>query len=101
VDCASTPGRELQVPTVIIPPPFQGPTHGQREIEVEGTTIRECLEAVEAECKGFLPQVVREDGSAQRFVKLFVRQEQVANEDLDVGLEPDDEVEILVAIGGG
>ena len=89
------------MPRVIIPPPFQGPTQGQREIEVEGTTIRDCLEAVEAECKGFLAQVVREDGAAQRFVKLFVNQEQVAEGNLDMPLELDDEVEILAAIGGG
>jgi sulfur carrier protein ThiS len=89
------------MPRVIIPPPFQGPTQGQREIKVEGTTIRECLEAVEAEYKGFLAQVVREDGAAQRFVKLFVNQEPVAEGNLDMEVELDDEVEILAAIGGG
>jgi hypothetical protein len=89
------------MPRVIIPPPLQGPTRGQGEVKVEGATIRECLEAVEAEYKGFLAQVVRPNGAAQRFVKIFVNEEQVANEDLDLRLERDDAVEILVAIGGG
>jgi len=89
------------MPTVVIPVPFRGPTQGQGEVEVEGATIRECLDAVEAEYKGFRAQVVREDGSAQRFIKLFVNQEQVAEADLDVKLERDDEVEILAAVGGG
>ena len=89
------------MPRVIIPPPFQGPTRGQREIKVEGGTIRECLEAVDADYTGFLAQVVREDGAAQRFVKLFVNQEQVVDGNLDIALDIDDEVEILAAIGGG
>jgi sulfur carrier protein ThiS len=45
--------------------------------------------------------VVREDGAAQRFVKLFVNQEPVAEGNLDMEVELDDEVEILAAIGGG
>ncbi len=89
------------MPRVIIPPPFQGPTRGQGEIKVEGSTIRECLEAVDAEYTGFLAQVVGEDGALQRFVKLFVNQEQVLDESLEMRLGIDDEVEILAAIGGG
>ena len=89
------------MPRVIIPPPFQGPTRGQREIKVEGGTLRECLEAVDADYTGFLAQVVREDGAAQRFVKLFVNKEQIVDRNLDIALDIDDEVEILAAIGGG
>jgi hypothetical protein len=89
------------MPRVIIPPPFQGPTRGQREIKVEGRTLRECLEAVDADYAGFLAQVVREDGAAQRFVKLFVNEEQLVDANLDITLDIDDEVEILAAIGGG
>ena len=89
------------MPRVIIPTPFQGPTRGQPEIKVQGDTIRECLEAVDAEYPGFLAQVVREDGAAQRFVKLFVNKEQIVDRNLDIALDIDDEVEILAAIGGG
>ncbi len=89
------------MPRVIIPPPFQGPTRGQGELKVEGRTVRECLGAVEAEHAGFLAQVLREDGTLQRFAKLFVNQEQVGEESLDMALDIDDEVEILAAIAGG
>jgi len=89
------------MPRVIIPPPFQGPTRGQREVKVEGKTLRECLAAVDAEYAGFLAQVVRVDGSAQRFVKLFVNEEQIVDGNLDITLDIDDKVEILAAIGGG
>jgi molybdopterin converting factor small subunit len=89
------------MPRVVIPSPFQGPTQGRGELEVEGTTIRECLDAVEAEYKGFLAQVVKPDGEVQRFAKLFVNEEQVVGGDLDTKLERDDRIEILAAIGGG
>jgi hypothetical protein len=89
------------MPRVIVPPPFQGPTRGEREIKVQGRILRECLEAVDGEYPGFLPQVVREDGTAQHFVKLFVNGEQLVGGNLDVALEIDDEIEILVAVGGG
>ena len=89
------------MPRVIIPPIFQGPTRGQGEVKVEGGTIRECLEAVEAEYAGFFVQVVREDGAAQRFVKLFVKGEQVGEDNLDMKLGIDDQIEILAALAGG
>jgi hypothetical protein len=89
------------MPRVIIPAPFQGPTRGQGEIKVEGSTIRECLEAVDADYAGFLAQVVGADGALQRFVKLFLNEEQVLDESLDTRLDVDDEIEIVAAIGGG
>jgi molybdopterin synthase sulfur carrier subunit len=89
------------MPRVVVPPVFQGPTRGQQEIKVGGKTIRECLEAVDAEYAGFLSQVLTPDGAIQRFVKLFVNEEQVADGNLDMTLEFDDEVEILAAIAGG
>ena len=89
------------MPRVVIPPPFQGPTRGLGEVEVEGKTIRGCLQAVEAEHKGFLPQVLAEDGTVQRFAKVFLNDEQVAGGDLDAPLEEDDEIQILAAIAGG
>lgn len=89
------------MPRVVIPPPFRGPTQGKGEIEVEGKTIRACLDAVEVEHKGFLDQVVAPDGTVQRFAKLFVNEEQVTDGDLEMELDSDDEIEILAAIAGG
>ncbi len=89
------------MPRIVIPPPFRGPTQGKGEIEVEGKTIRECLDAVEADHKGFLGQVVAADGAVQRFAKVFLNQEQVGDEDLDMTLDRGDEIEILAAIAGG
>ena len=89
------------MPRVIVPPPYQGPTGGVGQVPVEGTTVRECLDAVETKFPGFGPQVFDADGALQRFVKVFVNRDLVEPDDLDRPVAPDDEVEVLAAIGGG
>ena len=89
------------MPTVLVPTAYRGPTRGEAEIEVEGETVRACLEAVEARFPHFLEQVLDAEGKAHRFVKLFVNQEQIANDAVDTAVGPDDRVEVLAAIAGG
>jgi molybdopterin converting factor small subunit len=86
------------VPTVTIPPPYRGPTGGREAIEVQGTTVRECIEAVEALHPGFLGQVLDPDGRPHRFVNLFRNGDPV---DPDAAVSSGDEVAVLAAIGGG
>ncbi len=89
------------MPRVQIPPPYQGPTRGQGLIDVAGGSVLECIEAVEAEFPGFLPQVLDAEGKVHRFVQLFVNGEEIPRSALDTPVRPDDEVEILAAIAGG
>jgi molybdopterin converting factor small subunit len=89
------------MPRVQIPPPYQGPTRGRGRVDVEGRSVLECIEAVEAEFPGFLPQVLDPEGRVHRFVQIFVNGEEVARTALDTPVRPDDEVEILAAIAGG
>ena len=89
------------MPKVIVPPPYRGPTQGTAEIEVEGKTVLDCLEAVERKFPGFLSQVLSEDGAIHRFVKLFRNGEQLEGDGLRHALGSDDELEILAAIAGG
>jgi molybdopterin converting factor small subunit len=89
------------VPRVQIPPPYQGPTRGLGRIDVEGGTVLECIEAVEAAFPGFLPQVLDPEGKVHRFVQLFVNGEEIARSALDTPVRPEDQVEILAAIAGG
>ena len=42
------------MPQVEVPSRYRVPTKGQRLIDVEGRTVRECIEAVEAQYPGFL-----------------------------------------------
>jgi len=89
------------VPQIIIPPPYQGPTQGVGRVEVEGRTLRVCLEAVEERHPGFLAQVIDPAGKVHRFVKLFRNGDLLAGEDLESELEAGDELEIVAAIAGG
>ncbi len=89
------------MPTVSVPPPYQGPTLGEGEISVEGASVRACLEAVDAKYPGFLGQIYDDDGSLHRFVKLFCDEEPVGQAGLDDSIEPSCTVTIVAAIGGG
>lgn len=86
------------MPTVLIPPPYRGPTGGLDSIEVSGTTVRECIEAIEASHPGFAPQVFDAGGTLHTFVKLFINGDQAPPE---APVSPQDEVEVLAAIAGG
>ena len=89
------------MPIVIIPEAYRGPTKGLAQISVEGTTVGETLEAVEAEYKGFAELVFDKDGAVLKFVKLFVNEEQIDSLKLDLALVDEDRLEILAAIAGG
>jgi hypothetical protein len=90
------------MPTVIIPPPYQGPTRGVGRVDVAGETARDVLDALEKAYPGFRAQVVDGEGRVHRFVKLFVNRELLAPGDLGTSrLGADDELEIVAAIAGG
>lgn len=89
------------MPKVLVPTAYRGPTRGQAEVIVDGATVRECLEAVEAQFPHFIEQVLDAAGNAHRFVKLFVNEEQIDNDAVDTAVGPDDRVEVLAAIAGG
>ena len=89
------------MPTVQIPPPYQGPTRGKGEIPVDGKTVRACLAAVEAEFPGFAPQIFDAAGAVHRFVKLFVDEEQIDTAAIDEPIDPGATVTVLAAAAGG
>jgi molybdopterin converting factor small subunit len=89
------------VPVVVVPTAYRGPTRGESEVPVEGASVRECLQAVEAKYQGFLPQVLDGSGAVHRFVKLFINGDLIAPDALDTPVERDDRVEVLAAIAGG
>ena len=90
------------MPRVLVPPPYRGPTEGLDRIEVEGVTVKECLEAVGARFPGFLDHVVAADGRVHRFVTLFLNGEELERaQALAQAVSDGDDVEILAAIAGG
>lgn len=89
------------MPTVHVPPPYRGPTHGAAEVEVEGSTVLECLDAVEARHPGFRALVLDAQGGIHRFVRIFLNGEQLDGDALATPVRASDRLEVLAAIGGG
>ena len=89
------------MPTVSIPPPYRGPTGGEAEIRVEGTTVLECIDAVEARHPGFRAQILDDGGGLHRFVRLFRNGEPLERDPLATAVGASDEIQVLAAIAGG
>jgi hypothetical protein len=89
------------MPTLVIPPPYRGPTQGRERIEVAGRTVRECLGAADALHPGLLAMIVDASGALHRFNKLFRNGDQLQGDALAAPLADGDELEVLSAIAGG
>ena len=89
------------MPVVKIPAAYRGPTQGADRIEVDGATVRECIQAVADRFPGFGDQVW--DGSQQvhRFVNLCVNGDEIDRREVDTAVGDADEIEVLAAVAGG
>ena len=87
--------------TVKIPSQLRGVTEGEGEIEVDGGTVGEALDAV-FEQHAELRERITEDGGLRRFVNVYVSGEDIRFQDgLETKLSDGDEVTILPAVAGG
>ena len=87
--------------TVKIPAQLRAVTDGEGEIEVDGSTVGEALDAV-FERHEDLRQRIIEDGEVRRFVNVYVAGEDIRFKDgLGTEIGEGDEVTILPAVAGG
>jgi molybdopterin synthase sulfur carrier subunit len=87
--------------TVKIPAQLRAVTEGEGEIEVDGGTVGEALDAVFEQHQD-LRERITEDGSLRRFVNVYVSGEDIRFRDgLDTEVRDGDEVTILPAVAGG
>lgn len=87
--------------TVKIPTQLRAATDGAAELEVDGSTVGEALDAVFAQHEG-LRERITQDGDLRRFVNVYVSGEDIRFQDgLDTQLSDGDEVTILPAVAGG
>jgi sulfur-carrier protein len=87
--------------TVKIPSQLRGVTEGEGEIQVDGGTVGEALDAV-FEQHAELRERITEDGGLRRFVNVYVSGEDIRFQDgLETELSDGDEVTILPAVAGG
>jgi molybdopterin synthase sulfur carrier subunit len=91
----------ISVPQVHIPSTYRVPTKGEGSIEVEASTVRACIEAVEALYPGFQELILNTKGELHLFSKLFLNGELLDRGALDTPVSGDDIVAILAPAAGG
>jgi sulfur-carrier protein len=87
--------------TVKIPAQLRAATGGEGEIEVEGATVGEALDAVFAAHEGLRDRIT-EGGDLRRFVNVYVSGEDIRFQDgLETAIADGAEVTVLPAVAGG
>ena len=88
--------------TVRIPTPLQRLTHGQSEVQADGSTVKNLLEDLNRRYPGVKERICDENGKLRRFVNVFVNEEDIRfMQGDDTPLKDGDEVSIIPAIAGG
>ena len=87
--------------TVKIPTQLRAVTAGEDEIEVDGGTVGEALDAV-FDAHEDLRERITDDGTLRRFINVYVSGEDIRfQQGLETPLSDGDEVTILPAVAGG
>ena len=86
------------MPVVRLRAPLSELAGGQRELELDGATVAEVLQALEQEHPGVKGWILDEQGNIREHINVFVNKE-YGREETTLG--PDDRVHIIPAISGG
>ncbi len=88
--------------SVRIPTQLRTLTGGAGEVQVEGSTVGEALEALDAAHAGFAERLFDEDGALRRFVNVFLADEDVRFlEGLATPVADGQTLSIVPAVAGG
>ena len=88
--------------TIKIPPVLRGSTGGEKEVSADAGTVGEALQALVEQHPGTQGQLFGEDGSLNRYVNVYLNDEDVRVLDgLDTEVKPQDTLVILPAMAGG
>jgi molybdopterin converting factor small subunit len=86
------------VPVVRLRAPLSELAGGNRELELEGSTVAEVLLALEREHPGTRGWILDERGSIREHVNVFVNRDYGRE---DTAVTPDDRLHVIPAISGG
>ena len=85
-----------------IPTPLRRVTNGQDSVKVEGASLQEALNQLEAAFPGVKERIVDASGELHRFVNIYINSEDVRFlKGLETSLNDGDEVSIVPAVAGG
>jgi molybdopterin converting factor small subunit len=88
--------------TVRVPPVFRTLTQGTSQVDVDGTTVAEVLDALESSHPGFKEKLLDGEGKLVRYVNLFVDDDDVRFLDgLATPVPAGGTVAIMQAVAGG
>lgn len=95
-------GLPVPVVTIKLPAAFHVLTGGQRQIPVEGDSIREVLVGLDRSCPGLLERIMGPEGSVRRYVNVYRNDSDIRDLDgLETKVENQDVVWIVPAVAGG
>jgi len=87
---------------VRVPTTLRTLTGGKSEVEVEGATLGEVVEALEGAHPGFKERLLDDEGKLRRFVNVFVADDDVRFlEGLDTKVPDGETVSVVPAVAGG
>ena len=88
--------------TVRIPPTLRTSTGGAKQVQVEGSTVREVVSGLVAAYPALGAQLLAADGDLNRFVNAFLNDTDVRHlEALDTPVNDGDTLVLLPAMAGG
>jgi molybdopterin synthase sulfur carrier subunit len=88
--------------TLKIPPVLRSSTGGESQVEADGATVGEALNALAAAHPATKSQLFAEDGTLNRYVNVYLNDEDVRVLDgLDTPVKESDTLVILPAMAGG
>jgi molybdopterin synthase sulfur carrier subunit len=88
--------------TVRVPPVFRTMTSGQSQVSVEGSTVQEVLDSLDAAHPGFTAKLFDDQGKLVRYVNVFVDDDDVRFLDgLGTPVPDGVTVSIMQAVAGG
>ena len=87
---------------VRIPTPLRRVTNGQEKASVEGDTLSQIIDSLEAQYPGMRERLCDETGDLRHFVNIYINGEDVRFlEGLNTGTNAGDEISIVPAVAGG
>ena len=88
--------------SVRIPTPLRKFPNGQSDVEIEGESVGEVIDNLEASHSGIKEKLIDESGSIRRFVNVYLNEEDIRFLDgADTEVKDGDSVTIVPAIAGG
>ena len=84
---------------VRIPTPLRSYTDKQSVVDVQGGTVAEVLEKINARHPGFRFRIINEQDRIREHIKIFVNEDQIL--ELEARVQPGDTLHIICALSGG